>query len=101
MPNLGTGGVGRYDDPSTAFLEDAMSAANLTRRDFIKSSAVAAGAMGLPLGLLQAKGASRLAKAERCILIMLTGGPSQLETWDPKPDAPSHIRGPFGTIATK
>ena len=32
---------------------------------------------------------------------MLVGGPSQLETWDPKPDAPREIRGPFGSIATR
>jgi hypothetical protein len=35
------------------------------------------------------------------ILLMLVGGPSQLETWDPKPDAPVEIRGPFGSIATR
>jgi hypothetical protein len=29
------------------------------------------------------------------------GGPSQLETWDPKPDAPAEIRGPFGSIETR
>ena len=32
---------------------------------------------------------------------MLVGGPSQLETFDPKPDAPPEIRGPFGSIATR
>jgi len=35
------------------------------------------------------------------ILIWLSGGPSQLDMWDPKPDAPAEIRGPYGTIATK
>jgi uncharacterized protein (DUF1501 family) len=35
------------------------------------------------------------------ILLMLVGGPSQLETWDPKPDAPAEIRGPFSSIATR
>lgn len=35
------------------------------------------------------------------ILINLTGGASQLETFDPKPDAPDGIRGPFGSIATR
>jgi hypothetical protein len=30
----------------------------------------------------------------------MTGGPPQHETWDPKPDAPAEIRGPFGSIAT-
>ncbi len=34
------------------------------------------------------------------ILLLLVGGPSQLETWDPKPDAPSDVRGPFRSIAT-
>src|SRR5262249_12564353 len=34
-------------------------------------------------------------------LVWLSGGPSQLDTWDPKPDAPAEIRGPFQSIATK
>ena len=34
------------------------------------------------------------------ILLLLVGGPSQLETWDPKPDAPADVRGPFRSIAT-
>ena len=36
-----------------------------------------------------------------CILLFLVGGPSQLDTWDMKPDAPEEIRGPFRPIATK
>ncbi|HJZ55907.1 MAG TPA: DUF1501 domain-containing protein, partial [Gemmataceae bacterium] len=35
------------------------------------------------------------------ILIWLSGGPSHIDTWDPKPDAPAEVRGPFGTIPTK
>jgi hypothetical protein len=35
-----------------------------------------------------------------CILLMLTGGPSHLDTWDMKPDAPREIRGPFRPIRT-
>lgn len=35
------------------------------------------------------------------ILFWLSGGPSQLDFWDPKPAAPVEIRGPFDTIATK
>ncbi|MFP6767760.1 MAG: DUF1501 domain-containing protein [Planctomycetaceae bacterium] len=34
------------------------------------------------------------------ILFWLSGGPSQLDLWDPKPDAPREVRGPFGTIPT-
>jgi hypothetical protein len=41
-------------------------------------------------------------QAERsAILLLLVGGPSQLETFDPKPGAPAEIRGPFGSIATR
>jgi hypothetical protein len=35
------------------------------------------------------------------ILLLLVGGPSQLETWDPKPDAPALVRGPFRSIPTR
>src|SRR5207244_1419328 len=39
-------------------------------------------------------------KAKSCIFLFMWGGPSQLDTFDPKPDAPREIRGPFGTIET-
>ena len=45
--------------------------------------------------------ASRGADRKAVILIWLSGGPSHLDTWDPKPDAPTEVRGPFGSIATK
>lgn len=37
-------------------------------------------------------------KAKNCIVLFMLGGPPQHETWDPKPDAPSEIRGDFGCI---
>ena len=40
-------------------------------------------------------------RAARCVLIWLDGGPSHLDTLDPKPLAPAEVRGPFSTIATK
>jgi hypothetical protein len=40
------------------------------------------------------------ASAKSCILIWLDGGPSHLETFDPKPDAPAEVRGPLQTIST-
>ena len=36
----------------------------------------------------------------RCIFIFLQGGPSHLDLWDPKPNAPAEVRGPFTTIPT-
>src|ERR1700722_10755955 len=44
--------------------------------------------------------ASSTGKAKACILLYLYGSPSQLETFDVKPDAPAGIRGELGTTAT-
>lgn len=43
---------------------------------------------------------SRFGRAQQCILLFLTGGPPQLDTFDPKPEAPAEIRGEFDSIAT-
>src|SRR5712691_9205649 len=45
-----------------------------------------------------AEGAS--AKEAACIFLWLDGGPSHLETFDPKPDTPDTIRGPYGPMQT-
>jgi len=66
------------------------------------------GACGLIGGLtlprlleLQARAASpSSAKAKSCIFLFLEGGPPHQDMWDPKPEAPPEIRGPFGTIST-
>ncbi len=76
------------------------------RRDFIQTGLAALGGLTLPQ-LLQLKAGAAAPKAgigskdTRCIFIWLDGGPSHYETFDPKPDAPSEIRGEFGTIPTK
>lgn len=63
-----------------------------------------AGAAGLA-GLSAASGLAGNIKPSvdrrAVILFWLSGGPSHLDMWDPKPDAPAEIRGPFGTIATR
>src|SRR5262245_28999605 len=43
---------------------------------------------------------STCGKARHVIYLWLQGGPPQHETFDPKPDAPAEIRGPFKPIAT-
>ena len=50
---------------------------------------------------LNALGSDRPDSDRAVILLMLVGGPSQLETLDPKPDAPEEIRGPFRSIPTR
>ncbi len=63
-----------------------------SRRDFL----AAAGAAALAAGGLNA--ATR--RDANCIFLLLVGGPSQIDTWDPKPSAPSDHRGPFSPIRT-
>src|SRR4029078_3276410 len=49
---------------------------------------------------LKAPGAVDQSKDTNCIMMMLVGGPSQLDTWDMKPNAPVEIRGPYKPIKT-
>jgi uncharacterized protein (DUF1501 family) len=70
----------------------------VTRREFLRTGTLAAGAVGLTLSGSAAS--VRPAPDRRCIFLFLTGGPSQLDTWDPKPDAPAEVRGPFRSIPT-
>ena len=61
----------------------------------------AATALGLNLPrLLRADQSRPAAAADSCILIFLNGGPSHLDMWDPKPDAPAEVRGEFRPIST-
>src|SRR5262245_13411469 len=75
----------------------------LTRRDFLRVGGLSAGAVGLSLaelGQLQCAGAADRSEDIKCILLLLVGGPSHLDTWDLKPTAPASIRGPFRPMAT-
>ena len=63
-----------------------------------------AGLLGLSLPKLWAAEAAqtpRPARAKSVLFVFLYGGPSQLETFDMKPDAPSAVRGPFRPIASR
>ena len=74
----------------------------ITRRDFLQVGTL--GALGLTLSQLSAaQAAGQVAKGsddKACIMIFNLGAPSQLDTWDMKPDAPREIRGPFKPINT-
>lgn len=76
----------------------------VTRRDLIRVGGLSALGLGLGdfFGIQQAMASENqlTVKAKSCILIWLDGGPTHLETFDPKPDAPSEVRGPLDTIAT-
>jgi hypothetical protein len=69
------------------------------RRQFLGAAALA----GLELGRTQAAARSATAprKAVRsCILVFFYGGPSHLDTFDPKPDAPAEVRGEYRSTPT-
>jgi len=69
----------------------------LTRRDLLRAGSLAALGGFRPAPALAS---TRAAPAKAVILIDLFGGPSHIDTFDPKPDAPEGIRGEFGTIPT-
>ena len=71
----------------------------MNRRTFLQAGALAPFGFGLNQAL-QLRAAAPAAGAKACILLFMTGGPSQHETFDPKPDAPEGIRGEFKPIAT-
>src|SRR5260221_9100770 len=74
----------------------------VTRRDFLQVGAL--GALGLTLSkfaALQAMGAVSKGNDEKAVILIFNlGAPSQLDTWDMKPNAPAEIRGPFKPIKT-
>src|SRR5690242_14975424 len=71
----------------------------LTRRDFLHVGSLASLGLGLPaLRAMEARGDVSKDRDVSCILLFLVGGPSQLDTWDMKPEAPEEVRGPFRPI---
>ncbi len=75
----------------------------LHRREFLRAGLAAFGSLSLP-GLFHWRAKAGLpAPGERTaiIVVWLRGGASHLETYDPKPDAPSEYRGPYSAIATR
>lgn len=74
----------------------------LTRRGCLSWGALGAAGLTLPR-LLQAQESSAgkiTATADACIILFLNGGPSHLDMWDMKPEAPAEVRGEFSSIET-
>jgi hypothetical protein len=71
------------------------------RRTFLQIGGLATFGLSLPQ-YLRARSGSPAAplKAKRCILLWMQGGPSHIDSFDPKPNAPVEIRGEFGTVPT-
>lgn len=81
-----------------------------SRRELLRVGGLSALGLSLPRLLeTEAKAAAAAARvdskiqprAKQVVMIFLQGGPSHIDIWDPKPDAPSNIRGEFKPIKTK
>ena len=77
----------------------------LSRRQLLQAGGLAAANLSVPGLVMGTDQRDTLGKAvaskKRCIFLLLCGGPSHLDTWDLKPDAPSEYRGPYNPIRTK
>lgn len=71
----------------------------VSRRDFLRVG----GLFGIGLSADRARAeadAERRPAHKQCLFLLLNGGPSQIDTFDPKPQAPADYRGPFAPIST-
>ena len=78
--------------------------ARISRRQLLQAGGIGGLTLGLPgmvaAGVDRDLGLGGGAAEKSCIFILLCGGPSHLDTWDLKPEAPAEIRGPYQPIAT-
>lgn len=74
-----------------------------SRRNMLKAGLAGVAGLSLP-DLLKTRAVAaevgRPMSHKSVILLWMTGGPSHIDTWDPKPDRPENNRGPFGHIST-
>lgn len=74
------------------------------RRELLQVGTLAGLGLSLPVLLAKRAMAEQVGPvsgaAKSCILVWLDGGPSHIDTFDPKPDAAQEVRGPFSTLAT-
>jgi hypothetical protein len=74
-----------------------------SRRNFLKAGLAGMAGLTVP-GLMRARAEAVTAPSKgrrSVILLWMTGGPSHIDTWDPKPNRPPENRGPFGVTATR
>src|SRR5262249_12760030 len=74
----------------------------INRRGFLKCGSLGIGGISLTqlLALRASEEQPKSRSRAAVIFLELAGGPTQFETYDPKPNAPEEYRGPLGTVAT-
>ncbi|MDB5312778.1 MAG: hypothetical protein JWO38_6980 [Gemmataceae bacterium] len=72
----------------------------ISRRQMIQTGAASVLGLNLPQLLRADELRKTAAHADACIIVFLDGGPSHIDMWDPKPDAPAEVRGEFRPIST-
>ncbi len=85
--------------------DDSMNTYELNRRQALIAGGMGALSLGMPgsvIGNDKLDSSGNAVAAEKsCIFVLLCGGPSHVDTWDMKPNAPDTIRGPYKPISTK
>ncbi len=83
-------------------IDSTLPIARIRRREFLRFGMAGLSGLTLP-GLLRLRAEAALPRKSEptaLIVVFLHGGASHLETYDPKPEAPSEYRGPYSTIPT-
>ena len=77
----------------------------MNRRQALMVGGMGAMSLGMPGSVMGSdkldKDGNAVPSTKSCIFVLLCGGPSHVDTWDMKPEAPDTIRGPYKPIATK
>ena len=71
-----------------------------SRRQLLRAGGLTALGLSLPQLLHAQQSRANARREKHCIFIFQYGGLSQLDSWDPKPNAPAELRGPYKPIAT-
>src|SRR5436189_5378987 len=77
---------------------DFIRTMRMSRRGFLLTGMLGAGGPSLAQLLRSDALAAAGTRPNSVILLWMRGGPSHIDMWDPKPDAPDEVRGEFGTI---
>lgn len=80
---------------------DRVDGSLIHRRSFLAAGIAGLTSLGAPCTSEAVERATPKPSGKSVILLWMAGGPSQIDTWDPKPDRPVENRGPFASIPTK